>query len=100
MNKQVPEMQSILAGQGFASVFFTGKKQNVICVSFGHFKRGGVWGAGSLVPLDVPVPVCAHTLGFQWDFHLGSSRALELPDELIKCVKTLQGELPGHTSSA
>lgn len=81
-------------------VFFMGKKQNVICVSFGHFKHSGMWGAGSHVPLDVPGPVCAHALGLQWDFYPWLSMAVELPDELIKCVQTLWGELSGHTASA
>lgn len=81
-------------------VFFMGKKQNVICVSFGHFKHSGIWGAVSHVPLDVPGPVCAHALGLQWDFYPWLSMAVELPDELIKCVQTLWGELSGHTASA
>lgn len=62
MNKQVPEMQSILAAQSL-QVFFTEKKQNVICVSFGLFKHSRIWGAGSSFALNVCVPGCAHTLG-------------------------------------
>lgn len=62
MNKQVPEMQTILAGQSL-QVFFTEKKQNVICVSFGLFKHNRIWGAGSNFTLNARVPVCAHALG-------------------------------------
>lgn len=46
MNKQVPEMQSILAGRSL-QVFFAEKKQNVICASFGPFKQSRIWGARS-----------------------------------------------------
>lgn len=59
MNKQVPETQSILAGQSL-QMFFTEKKQNAICASFGLFKHSRIWGVGSSVALDVRVPACAH----------------------------------------
>lgn len=98
MNKQVPEMQSILAGQSL-QVFFPEKKQNVICVSFGLFKHRRIWGAGSSVALNVRVPVCAHALGLRWEFYTRLSLAVELPNELIQCVQTPWGKLPGRTAS-
>lgn len=67
MNKQVPETQSILAGRGFASVFHREETKCHLCFLWPFEAR---WGLGSRVPLDVPGPVCAHALGFQWDFNL------------------------------
>lgn len=63
MNKQLPEMQSILAGQSLQVFFFREKRQNVVCVSFGLFKHSGIWGVGSSGTLNTHVPVCAHPLG-------------------------------------
>lgn len=55
MNKQIPETQSILAGSEFCKRFSQEKKQNVVCASFGLFRHGMIWGAGSNVSLNVRV---------------------------------------------
>lgn len=90
-------MQSILAGQSL-QVFLSEKKQNVVCVSLGLFGRSGIWGVGC-VTLPVPLPACADALGHWWELYTWLSMAVELPNELIKCVQTPWGKLPGPTAS-
>lgn len=97
MNKQVPEMQSILAGRSL-QVFFAEKKQNVICASFGPFKQQDL---GSQEQLCVKSPCahrCAHTA-------VSASPVRDYP-WLLNCLispltmcKQHGGRLPAHRAS-